>query len=61
MRTLLAAALLAGAALVSPVQAQVGRPLPSEASALEDFTGIDARSSTELMGRTLLIEFFAYW
>ena len=39
--------------------AQVGRPLPP--AAIEGFSQTQARSLDDLVGRAVLIEFFAYW
>jgi hypothetical protein len=39
--------------------AQVGRPLPP--ASVEGFTQTQARSLDDLVGRAVLIEFFAYW
>lgn len=39
--------------------AQVGRPLPP--AAIEGFSQTAARSLDDLVGRAVLIEFFAYW
>ena len=39
--------------------AQVGRPLPEHG--LEDFGQTKAKSLDDFVGRTLIIEFFAYW
>jgi hypothetical protein len=54
------AALFLGLALPCALEAQVGRPLP-DASRVKDFEQTEARSFDDLIGRTVLVEFFAYW
>lgn len=54
-----------GAALLSIVlasvpAAQVGRPLP-DSFELQDFAQTGARSADDLVGRAVLVEFFAHW
>ena len=58
-RTLLGSS-MAGLLLALPAAAQVGRPLP-DMSEVEDFSQTEAKSFDDLVGRTVLIEFFAYW
>ncbi len=58
-RGALARILLALLGLTGLASAQIGRPLP--ASELEGFSQTGAQSLGDLTGRTVLIEFFAYW
>ena len=56
---LLTASLLLLPLYASAPSAQIGRPLPEVE--VEDFALTEARSMTDLTGRAVLIEFFAYW
>jgi len=53
------AALLLGASLASAQTIRVGEKLPP--TVLENLTQTEARSFSEFYGRTVLLEFFAYW
>jgi hypothetical protein len=54
------AALVLGTILAAPASAQIGRPLP-DTSKVKDFTQTPAQTFDDLVGRTVLVEFFAYW
>lgn len=51
--------LAAAAGLVAAAPAQVGEFLPRVK--LKSFRGTEAQSLQDFFGRTLLIEYFAYW
>ena len=56
----LTGALLISTALALPAAAQVvGSPLPN--IKLSDFTQTEARNVTDLVGRAVILEFFAHW
>lgn len=60
-RCLLALAAIAlGAAGTAASAQQVGSSLPADVE-LEGFTQTGAKSYGDLFGRTVLLEFFAYW
>ncbi|QDU66961.1 hypothetical protein [Engelhardtia mirabilis] len=59
LAALLAVPLLA-IGLAGPADAQVGKVVPDNIE-LDDFANTDANDFGDFTGRTILIEFFAYW
>jgi len=57
--TLLVPALLCAAASSAAAQ-EVGSPIPATIE-LEGYSQTEAQSFEDLLGRAVLIEFFAYW
>lgn len=54
----------AGLLLLVPALAHAqrpGTPFPFEAAELDDFAQTEAESLDDLVGRAVLVEFFAYW
>lgn len=57
---LAAPAVLALSVLTTGAQAQVGQPVPDDVS-LGDFAQTAAEDFEDFSGRTILVEYFAYW